>query len=88
MLLETDKKMPPKRKKTKKTKFLVKHRTAMVTDLKKDDHADVVTAVIDKLPTGVHLQCYESRKNFVAALRGDMAKEALVRCVKFMVNKF
>ena len=60
----------------------------MVTDLKKDDHADVVKAVIDKLPTGVHLQYYESRKNFVVALCGDMAKEDLVGCVKFMVNKF
>jgi hypothetical protein len=84
VVLDTQK-MPPKRKKAaKKTKFLVKHRTALITDLEKDDHAD---AVVDKLPTGLHLQRYESRNNFVTVLCGDNAKEALIRCVKFMVKK-
>ena len=83
--------MPPKKKlkkAAKKTRFLVKHRTAMITDLEKDDYADIVEAVIDKLPTGIHLQRCESRKKFVAVLCGDTAKEALTRCVKFMANKF
>ena len=77
--------MPPKKKKrAKKTKFLVKHRTAMVTALD-EDHADVVEAVVDKLPTGIHLQRYDSRKKFVALL---CAKEAFARCVECMVNQF
>ena len=45
--------MPPEKKlkkAAKKTRFLVKHRTAMITDLEKDDHSDIVEAVIDKLP--------------------------------------
>lgn len=79
--------MPPKKKKAKKTKFLAKHRTAMVTALD-EDHADVVKAVIDKLPTGIQLERYESRKKFVALLCGDTAKEALARCVECMVNNF
>ena len=80
--------MPPKKKKrAKKTKFLVKHRTAMVTALD-EDHADVVEAVVDKLPTGIHLQRYESRKKFVALLCGDNAKEAFARCVECMINQF
>ena len=71
-------KMPPKKKRmTKKTKLLVKHRTAMVTELGDDDHADVVGAVVDKLSAGLHLQCCKSRKKFVAVFCGDHAKEAL-----------
>ena len=35
--------MPPKKKKAaKKTRFLVEHRMAMITDLEKDDHAEIV----------------------------------------------
>ena len=49
----------------------------MVTALDKD-HADVVKAVVDKLPTGIQLQRYESRKKFVAI---HNAKVALARCV-------
>ena len=58
MVLDT-RKIPPKKKlkkAAKKTRFLVKYRTAMITDLEKDDHADILEAVIDKLPTGIHLQ--------------------------------
>ena len=75
--------MPLKRKKTtKKTKF---HRMFMLSDLQNDDHADDVKAVVDSLPTGIHLQCYETRKKFMADLCHGDTLEALNR---FMVNRF
>ena len=80
--------VPKKKKAAKKTRFLVKHRTAMITDLEKDDHDDIVEGFIDELPAGIHLQRCTSRKKSVSDLYGDTAKEALIRCVKFMANKF
>lgn len=77
--------MPPKKKRmTKKTKFLAEHRTAMITDFEKNDHADVDAVV--KLSTGLHLQRCKSRKKFVAVLCSGQAKEDLDKCVKFVVN--
>ena len=47
----------------------------------------MLKAVVDKLPTGIHLQRCESQKKFVAAICGDNAKETSVRCVEFIVNE-
>ena len=67
--------MPPKNKKTsKKTKFLVKDRASMIANLKKGEHIDVVEAALEILPSGVHLQLYESRKKFVSAFSDNKTR--------------
>ena len=76
--------------KPKKAKFTVKQRKLMVGDLEKVDYQALVDSTVQQLQSGLHLQRYNRRREFVWAIceTQEVAKTALVACILEMVTAF
>ena len=74
--------------KPEKTKFTAKQRRLMVEDLEKVDYQDLVDSAVQQLQSGLHLERYERRRQFVRVICDGAAKESLVACILEMVLAF
>ena len=54
-------------------------------DLGKRDYADVVDTAIARLQTGLHLDLFPARREFVTTICGDRIKPTLVQCIMDVV---
>lgn len=60
----------------------------MLEVLDTKSYEDLVDAVIDKLQSGLHLERYDGRRQFVLSICSERVKPALVQCIMEMVARY
>ena len=53
----------------------------MLDGLSAEDYEDLVSTVVDKLQSGLHLERYVNRKSFVLSICSEKVKPVLVQCI-------
>ena len=60
----------------------------MLEDLDAKSYEDLVVAVTEKVQGGLHLERYDSRRQFVLSICSERVKPALVQCIMEMVARY
>lgn len=75
-------------KRGKPIRFTVGERRHMLEELDVESYEDLVDSVIEKLRSGLHLERYDGRRQFVLSICSERVRPALVQCIMEMVARY